>query len=50
VAPAADFTAMRVLRGFRAEALSLSHLTWDTTMTVRFHIFWITLLSSVEAN
>src|ERR1700751_6022375 len=33
---------------FRAEALSLSHLTWDTTVTIRFHIFWITLLSSVR--
>src|SRR5271165_2893121 len=32
----------------RAEALSLSHLTWDTTVTIRFHIFWITLLSSVR--
>jgi len=32
----------------RAEALSLSHLTWVTTVTIRFHIFWITLLSSVR--
>src|ERR1035441_1130364 len=32
-------TAFRVMRGFRAEALRLSHLTWDTTMTIRFHIF-----------
>src|ERR1017187_5836969 len=32
-------TAFRVMRGFRAEALSLSHLTWDTTVTFRFHIF-----------
>ena len=37
VAPAAD-TKPAVLRGIRAEALSLSHLTWDTTMTVRYHI------------
>src|SRR5208337_1429513 len=32
-------TAFRVVRGFRAEALSLSHLTWDTTWTINLHIF-----------
>ena len=37
--PSGRLLELRVLRGFRAEALSLSHLTWDTTMTVRFHIF-----------
>ena len=32
-------TAFRVVRGFRAEALSLSHLTWETTWTINLHIF-----------
>src|SRR5215469_3641063 len=31
----------------RAEALSLSHLTWCTTVTIRFHRRRINLLSSV---
>src|SRR5271157_1547200 len=42
-------TAFEFCEEIRAEALSLSHLTWDTTRNINFHI-WITLLSSVEAK
>ena len=39
-----------VLRGIRAEALSLSHLTVFTTRTINIHAFWINLLSQCEGK
>src|SRR5208283_1011927 len=39
VRDSSDSNSFRVVRGFRAEALSLSHLTWDTTRTINLHIF-----------
>ncbi len=39
MAPANQLDSISSDARIRAEALSLSHLTWDTTVTIRFHIF-----------